>query len=91
MLNGRGGFFEVDKNLKFRFVKGATNIVSVLNAGSVLLKLAWSPGWGWRRLVFEGIDFRFENTQGVITDTGLRDHVQQFFRSDAQAFRGAKC
>jgi hypothetical protein len=27
------------------------------------------PGWGWRRLVFEGIDFRFEN--GTMVRIGI--------------------
>jgi hypothetical protein len=27
------------------------------------------PGWGWRRLVFDGIDFRFEN--GAMVRIGI--------------------
>src|SRR5262249_13381641 len=49
MLKGRGDFFEPDKNGKFQFVKGATNIVSVLKRieGERLWLEAPSGRVGW--------------------------------------------
>src|SRR5262249_19287305 len=49
MLKGRGDFFEADKDGKFRFVKGATNIVSILKRidGNRIWLEAPSGRLGW--------------------------------------------